>query len=275
MEKELVTNREYETGLVSIIMPMYNAGRFVREAIESVQQQDYTNWELLVVNDGSSDNGPEIVTEMVENDARIILINKENGGIASARNAGIKAARGQYVAFLDSDDKWLPGKLSKQIELLKFKGDENVTVGGKKANSQAKFCFGATAFMLEDGTPLDKWWPVPAVVDYTKLLHANVIPCSSVLIDRVDLATFSMPTQGHEDYATWLTILRDNGINAYGINEPLFVYRKSSTGASSSKFKTLSWTWHVYHDSQGFGWLRSTWCFFRFEFLTVLKYLRR
>ena len=78
MEKELVTNREYETGLVSIIMPMYNAGRFVREAIESVQQQDYTNWELLVVNDGSSDNGPEIVAEMADNDARIILINKDN-----------------------------------------------------------------------------------------------------------------------------------------------------------------------------------------------------
>lgn len=250
-----------QQGLVSIIMPMYNAANYVTEAILSVQAQDYDNWELIVINDGSTDDGPEIVKRLAQTDPRIKLINKTNGGIASARNAGIKAAKGQYVAFLDSDDKWLEGKLTKQINLLKEKS--------------AKFCYGATAFMSDDSTPLEKWWPVPTEVDYKTLLHANVIPCSSVLIDRTGLKSFLMPKQGHEDYATWLTILRDNKIKAYGINEPLFRYRKSSSGASSSKLKTLNWTWHVYYDSQGFGWLKSTWCFFRFEVLTVLKYLRR
>ncbi|SEB00717.1 Nucleoside-diphosphate-sugar epimerase [Pseudobutyrivibrio sp. ACV-2] len=250
-----------EQGLVSIIMPMYNGAKYVAEAIASIQAQDYDNWELLVVNDGSTDEGPEIVKTLAAADTRIKLINKTNGGIASARNTGIKAAKGQYLAFLDSDDKWLEGKLTKQIELLKSK--------------QAKFCYSATAFMTDDSTPLEKWWPVPAEVDYKKLLHANVIPCSSVLIDRTGLKSFLMPKQGHEDYATWLTILRDNKIKAYGLSEPLFRYRKSSSGASSKKLKTLSWTWHVYHDSQGFGWLKSTWCFFRFEWLTVWKYLRR
>ena len=249
-----------EPGLVSVVMPMYNAARYVEEAIASVQAQDYEQWELLVVNDGSKDDGPEIVEKLAAADGRIKLINKENGGIASARNAGIKAAKGQYLAFLDSDDKWKEGKLSKQLALLEKK--------------DGKFCFGATAFMLDDGTPLEKWWPVPEEVDYKKLMHANVIPCSSVLIDRTGLKSFLMPKQGHEDYATWLSLLRDNGIKAYGINEPLFVYRKSAAGASSSKLRTLSWTWHVYYDSQECGLIKATWCFIRFEVLTVLKYLR-
>lgn len=247
-------------GLVSIIMPMYNASRFVVDAIKSVQAQDYENWELLVINDGSTDGCEKLVIDMAKSDLRIKLISKENGGIASARNTGIKAARGQYLAFLDSDDKWNVGKLTKQINLLNEK--------------EANFCYGATEFMDASGMSLDKWWPVPEEVDYKKLLHANVIPCSSVLINRTGIKSIYMPKMGHEDYATWLTVLRDNRIKAYGINEPLFKYRKSDTGASSSKFKTLSWTWHVYHDSQGFGWLRSTWCFYRFEFLTVMKYLR-
>lgn len=257
---------KFEQGLVSIVMPMYNAARYVEEAIQSVQAQDYDKWELLVINDGSTDAGPEIVRKMAAADSRIKLINKSNGGIASARNSGIKAAKGQYLAFLDSDDKWLGGKLKRQIAMLE---EKTATTGAK-----AKFCYSATAFMTDDSTPLEKWWPVPEEVDYKKLLHANVIPCSSVLIDRTGLKTFLMPKQGHEDYATWLSLLRDNHIKAYGINEPLFRYRKSSSGASSSKLKTLSWTWHVYYDSQGFGWLKSTWCFFRFEVLTVLKYLR-
>ena len=267
MKKEQgIENTKYEAGLVSIVMPMYNAQRFIVDAIESVQKQDYDNWELLVVNDGSTDEGEKVVADLASQDARIKLINKPNGGVASARNAGIEAARGQYIAFLDSDDKWLEGKLSKQLSYLQ----EGCTEGERK-----QFCYGATSFMTEDGTPLDKWWPVPKLVDYKKLLHANVIPCSSVLIDRTGLQPFYMPNQGHEDYATWLTVLRDNKIKAYGINEPLFMYRKSASGVSSSKFKTLSWTWHVYHDSQGFGWLKSTWCFLRFEWLTIWKYLQR
>ena len=254
------SNTDNEKGLVSIIMPLYNAENYVREAIESVQNQDYVNWELLVINDGSTDNGPDIVESLAAVDSRIRMINKENGGIASARNMGIKEANGQYIAFLDSDDKWNKEKLSTQIMHLQEK--------------KGKFCFSATSFMDAEGRSLDKIWGVPEVVDYNKLLHANVIPCSSVLIDRTGLKSFLMPKQGHEDYATWLTILRDNDIKAYGINKPLFVYRKSSSGASSNKIPTLSWTWHVYYDSQGFGWLKSTFCFIRFEMLTLVKYLK-
>ena len=129
--------------------------------------------------------------------------------------------------------------------------------------------------MDAEGNDLKKVWYVPEVVDYKKLLHANVIPCSSVLIDRTGLKSFLMPKQGHEDYATWLTVLRENKIKAYGVKEPLFVYRKSPSGASSNKLPTLRWTWHVYYDSQGFGWLKSTFCFIRFEILTLIKYLKK
>ncbi len=249
----------YDNDLVSIIMPMYNSELYIEEAIRSVQKQDYPKWELLVVNDGSTDSSPEIVTKMVRQDNRIILINKPNGGIASARNMGIEKAKGRYLAFLDSDDKWNCGKIGRQIKLME---KQNVV-----------FCYTGTGFMEEDGTPLKKSWPVPKVVDYEKLLKANVIPCSSVLIDRKKLKPFKMPHQGHEDYATWLSILRDNGIKAIGISEPLFIYRKSNKGASGKKVKTLRWTWHVYHDSQHFGWWMSTFCFIRFEILTLYKYL--
>ena len=248
-------------GLVSIIMPMYNGKLYVTDAIKSVQSQDYSNWELIVVNDGSTDGSPDIVNTIAKTDARIRLVTKENGGIASARNLGIKCAKGQYIAFLDCDDKWNSNKLTRQIKYLQEKS--------------GKFCFSATAFMDANGNKIEKYWGIPEVVDYKKLLHANVIPCSSVLIDRTGLKSFLMPKQGHEDYATWLNILRDNKIKAYGINEPLFSYRKTATGISSNKIPTLSWTWHVYYDSQGFGWARSTWCFLRFEWLTVWKYLRR
>ena len=254
-------NVDYEPGLVSVIMPLFNAQSFVADAIDSVLAQDYDNWELLVVNDGSTDNSYDIVLEYAKRDSRIKIINQKNGGIAAARNTGIKASTGQYLAFLDSDDKWKPGKLTKQISHLK--------------KNHGKFCFSSTAFMDAEGNDLDKTWYVPEVVDYRLLLHANVIPCSSVLIDRTGLRSFLMPKQGHEDYATWLNVLRDNKIKAYGVKEPLFVYRKSSSGASSNKLPTLSWTWHVYYDSQGFGWLKSTFCFIRFEVLTLIKYLKK
>lgn len=252
---------DFKDGLVSIVMPLYNGEKFVAEAINSVRTQDYENWELLVVNDGSKDNGPDLVTLISKEDSRVKLINKDNGGVASARNVGIKAATGQYIAFLDSDDKWNDGKLTKQLNCLNLKN--------------GKFCFTGTAFMDEDGNSLDKYWKVPEVVDYKKLLRANVIPCSSVLIDRTGLKSFLMPKLRHEDYATWLSLLRDNNIKAYGINEPLFTYRRSSNSVSSNKLATLSWTWHVYYDSQGFGWLKSTFCFIRFEALTLMKYLRK
>lgn len=246
--------------LVSIIMPMYNAAAVVAAAIKSVQAQDYENWELFVVDDGSTDNSSEVVKALAEKDNRIHLIQKKNGGVASARNAGLCAANGRYIAFLDSDDKWHDGKLTKQLNLLKEK--------------HAKMCFSGTAFMDEAGNDLHKFWPVPAEVDYKKLQRTNVIPCSSVLVDRKGLKFFYVPNQGHEDYATWLMILRDNPIKAYGINEPLFSYRKSKNGLSSSKIRTLRWTWHVYFDSLGYSWLKSTYCFLRCEVLTMCKYLR-
>ncbi len=247
-------------GLVSIIMPMYNAEAFVTDAIKSVQAQDYQNWELFVIDDGSIDGGAELVKTIATSDNRINLIQKKNGGVASARNAGLRAANGRYIAFLDSDDKWHEGKLTKQLNLLKEKG--------------GKMCFSATAFMDEAGNDLHKWWPVPEEVDYERLQRTNVIPCSSVLIDRTGLKFFYVPNQGHEDYATWLMILRDNPIKAYGINEPLFSYRKSKNGLSSSKVRTLRWTWHVYFDSLGYSWIKSTYCFIRCELLTVCKYLK-
>lgn len=104
--------------LISIIVPVYNTEQFIAETIESVIEQSYSNWELWLIDDGSTDNSAKVIKSIAEKDNRINYVHKENGGQASARNLGIKKANGEYIAFLDSDDLWLKDKLEEQIEIL-------------------------------------------------------------------------------------------------------------------------------------------------------------
>lgn len=214
-------------------MPAYNCEKFIVESINSVLAQTYHKWELLVLDDGSTDNTLEIIEKFENKDPRIIkLQNKNNIGVSETRNKGISFAQGEWIAFLDSDDIWEPSKLEKQ---LKFAND-----------NLAEFIFTGSSYMNEKGEPFKGIFEVPEQVDYKKLRHHNVISCSSVLVKKRFFKNIKMEKDDmHEDYAVWLRIL-NLGVTAYGINEPLLIYRLSTKSKSGNKLKTIKMTYKVF-----------------------------
>lgn len=224
-----------EQGLVSIITPMYNAKQYIEATMESVIAQTYENWEMLIVDDGSTDGSDSLVEKYQKKDKRIRYIYQDNEGVSAARNRGIMDARGEFLAFLDSDDLWYPKKLEKQVALMREKG-----IG---------FSYTACDVIDAKGRLTGKIRQVPERLRYENYLNGNVIPCLTVMLDRKQVGKVEMPKMGHEDYATWLTVMKDLG-EAYGINEVLGSYREMKTSLSGNKFKAVKWTWNVYRKSQ-------------------------
>lgn len=226
-------NQISNENLISIIMPAYNCEKYIEKAIESVIEQTFGTWELIVIDDGSSDATVNILKEICKKDERIKFYENEiNQGVSVTRNRGIDLATGEWIAFLDSDDMWDKTKLQKQIELAKKENVDFIFTGSSFINTENKYY---------EGT-----FKVPTKVDFKKLRKHNVISCSSVLIrkkyfDKVKMEQDDM----HEDYAVWLRILR-TGISAHGINEPLLIYRISRNSKSGNKLKTIKMTYKVY-----------------------------
>ena len=233
----------FEDGLVSIVMPAYNAAQTIEASIESVLAQDYSEWELIIVNDCSSDATKEIVARLASTDSRVKLITLEkNGGISKARNTAIQHSIGRHLAFLDSDDLWKPQKLSKQLKFMTTEG--------------YPFTFTSYELMDAHGRLLNKTIRAKRVVNYRKLLTNNCIGCLTVMIDRQNIPVITMPKLKHEDYATWLNILR-KGTRAFGLDETLSIYRVSEGSTSANKLKVVPWIWNIYRKSQGFGLFKS------------------
>ncbi len=230
---------EQDAGLISIIVPVYNAGAYIRETISMVAAQTYGNWELLLVDDGSEDDSREKIRESMESgDARIRLIEKQqNEGAARARNTGIEASKGRYVAFLDADDLWMPDKLEKELAFTKQK--------------QAAFVFTAYEFGDEDAKRTGKVVNVPPSLTYFKALSRTVIFTTTVMLDteRTGRELIRMPEVKSEDTATWWKILK-NGFTAYGLNEVLAVYRRPARSLSSNKLEAIRRIWNLYRKQE-------------------------
>lgn len=230
---------EQDAGLISIIVPVYNAGAYIRETISMVAAQTYGNWELLLVDDGSEDDSREKIRESMESgDARIRLIEKQqNEGAARARNTGIEASKGRYVAFLDADDLWMPDKLEKELAFMKEK--------------QAAFVFTAYEFGDEDAKRTGKVVNVPPSLTYFKALSRTVIFTTTVMLDteRIGRDLIRMPEVKSEDTATWWKILK-NGFTAYGLNEVLAVYRRPARSLSSNKLEAIRRIWNLYRKQE-------------------------
>lgn len=220
--------------LISIIMPVYNAEKYVAQAIDSVLKQTYKKWELWVIDDGSQDKSEQIIKDKKYIDDRIkFLKNEKNMGVAKTRNKGVQLANGEWIAFLDSDDMWKEEKLEKQVALLKEKRNVGIVYTG-------------SAFIDENSKKAEYILYVPEQVSFQKLLKQNLISCSSVLVQKWYLQKYEMPDSDlHEDFATWLQILRDGGM-AYGINEPLLIYRVSSNSKSGNKLHAAKMQYRVY-----------------------------
>ncbi|MCU4840863.1 glycosyltransferase family 2 protein [Bacillus cereus] len=250
--------REFQP-LVSIVTPSYNASSFIKETIQSVQSQTYKKWEMIIIDDVSKDNTCELIKEEIKKDDRIRLIElEENGGAAIARNTGINCAEGKYIAFLDSDDLWLPEKLEKQVAFMQ--------------NNDLAFSFTSYQIMNQDGILTDKVVHVPDKINYNELLKNTIIGCLTVMLDIEKLGKVQMPNiRTRQDTATWLKILRQ-GHYAYGLDEVLSKYRKVENSISSKKFRMAKMNWKLYREIEGLSIPKSAWCFMNYALNGAVKH---
>lgn len=227
-------NMNKKDELVSIVMPAYNAEKYISESIESVLNQTYRNFELIIVNDCSNDNTEKIILNYKKKDKRITYIKNEiNKGVGESRNVGVQNSIGNWIAFIDSDDLWSNNKIEKQMKFIK--NDEKI-----------KFTYTGSSFINKNGKSFNYDMRVPKKVDYKTLLKQNTISCSSVLISKKLILNYEMPRgYMHEDYATWLTILKVENY-AYGIDEPLLFYRIMENSKSGNKIKAAKMNWNTY-----------------------------
>lgn len=246
---------------ISIVVPVHNAGRFIKDTVNSVLNQSYTDFELILVNDGSTDNSVDEINNIKEQtgDERIILINNENpGSAARARNAGVNFATGDYIAFLDADDLWHKDKLLKTKQFMDEKG--------------SVFAFTSYEFADENGNGLGKIVKVPEKINYEQALSRTIIFTSTVMFDlsKIMKSDVLMPEIKSEDTATWWKILR-TGVVANGLNENLVSYRRAGKSLSSNKFEAVKRIWNLYRKSEQLSVLKSAVCFVGWGFGAVVR----
>ena len=247
--------------LVSIVTPVYNAADFLDQTIKTVQAQTYENWELLLIDDVSSDNSLEIIKAAQKDDVRIKLIQQpKNAGAAKARNAGTLAAKGRFIAFLDADDLWVPEKLEKQV--------------GFALSNEYAFVFSSYQFADEAGEPTAAPVTIPTDITYEQSLKNPIIWTSTVLLD-VDLISrdlMLMPdVRRGQDAATWWRILRETKIKAYGMQESLAYYRRTNASLSANKMKAIKRTWYLYRNVEKLNLVKSSFVFCFYAFNAVRK----
>jgi glycosyltransferase involved in cell wall biosynthesis len=224
--------------LVSIIMPCYNSERFIVESINSVLDQSYKFFELIIVNDASTDNSVNLISSY--KDSRIVLINLEkNEGVSSARNKGLSIAKGDYIAFIDSDDIWISNKLEKQIELLNKDWDV--------------ICSNYSTFNL-NGLINTRY--APEIITYKDMLRSCFIGNLTGIYHAKKIGKFYQKNVGSEDYLMWLSVLK-KAEKAYCIQEPLAKYRIHETSLSSNKIKSINWQWNIYRKELKLNFIQS------------------
>ncbi len=244
--------------LISIITPSYNSAKFIGDAIQSVLNQTYTNWEMVIVDDCSKDETVEIIQQYKDERIRLIQL-QENSGPAIARNTAIEAAQGRYIAFLDSDDQWLPEKLEKQ---LRFMQDNDIAFSYTKYKN-----------MTEDGTETNVIVNVPEKVTYEDLLKHNVIGCLTVMVDKDKAGEVAMVNiRTRQDYVLWLHLCK-RGFTAYGLQEVLAKYRLVENSVSSNKLKMAKQNWKVYREIEQLSLVKSVWYFMHYGYFKMKKYI--
>lgn len=248
-----------KSGLISIIVPVYQSERFIAETIEAVQKQSYENWELLLVDDCSKDGSCAVIEKKAAEDSRIRLIRQEmNGGAARARNKGVQNALGRYLCFLDSDDLWEPDKLASELAFMQ--------------QQQAGFVFTGYEFADEYGKGLGKIVNVPDEITYSEALKNTTIFTSTVMIDRAQIQDkdIFMPIIASEDTATWWHLLKTYG-KACGLNQNLVKYRRSASTLSSNKLEAIKRIWRLYRKQEKLNVIYSAYCMCFWALRAVLR----
>ncbi|MGQ3904392.1 glycosyltransferase family 2 protein [Mixta calida] len=243
---------------VSIIMPAYNSLKTIEESINSVKKQTYTQWELLITDDCSTDGTYELLKKLAQNDPRIkIFQNNENSGAGVSRNNSIKNASGRFIAFLDSDDLWEPNKLQEQIKFMLTNGYELTYTGYRKFNRSGN--------IISTITPVSK-------VNFKTLLKSNVIGCLTAIYDTKKIGKIYMPSiRKRQDMALWLKILEKVDY-AYCLEGNYALYRQSGESLSSNKYKILFSQWRFYRSYLNFGPLKSLYYFINYVYFALRKH---
>lgn len=227
-------------------MPTYNCEKYILQSLDSVIAQTVKDWEVQIVDDCSTDNTAQVLKPYLDKYPNIhYYVLENNGGPAVARTEAIKRATGKYIAFLDSDDLWMPDKLEKQIKFMEKHG--------------AQFSATGYGLMDEDGNDLHTALIPPKKTDYNKMIKlSNPIGNLSVMYNQEALGKFEVPSiKKRNDFALWLQILKKTDC-CYGMEEVLGTYRKGRSGSvSSNKLKQAKYHWQLYHDIEGHGVVRS------------------
>lgn len=246
--------------LVSIIMPAYNAEEFIIDSIQSILSQTYKNFELIVIDDCSSDKTVSLVRNYIEQDKRVIFVqHKINQGVAEARNTGLNLAKGDFVAFLDSDDKWVIDKLEKQLAVLLERNDVDVVY-----SSYYRFNDKEIKNIVE----------VPHLLNKKELLKGNCIGNLTGIYNFKKFRNIRQKNIGHEDYLFWLEIFNSSdNVKGIGIQEPLAYYRVAKDGQSISgnKLKAAGWTWRIYREHLQLSLISSLFYFSYYMIKAILK----
>lgn len=246
--------------LISVVIPAYNSERYISDTIKSVIAQTHKNWELFVVDDGSTDRTREIVKALADTDTRITLVcNDKNLGVSKTRNRGFEMACGSYVALLDSDDVWHSDKLEKQLEVANQTGCDII------------YC--SYAIIDENGQHLSEYI-VPKKTTYNDMLKESTISCSTAMLSKriADTERFS-PEHYHEDYAYWLHLLK-SGYTATASVEVLADYRVAKGSRSHDKLKSAKNRWHIYRKVEHLPLWRSVSAFCSYAIRGTIKYRR-
>lgn len=248
--------------LASVIMPAYNAEAFIAEAISSVLAQSISDWELIVIDDCSSDKTYEIAMRLQQQDPRIcVLRNDANSGVAKTRNRGIDLAKGKYVAFLDSDDIWLPEKLARQIDRIDSTG--------------AELCYCSYAIIGSSGEKVRGDYLVRETARFEDILKENYIQCSAMLIRSDTVRKYMFNTEFfHEDYILGLDILKE-GNTAAGCTEVLLKWRYIENSRSFNKKKSAVNRWRIYKEYLHLPLYKTGYLFVCYALAGLRKYLRR
>lgn len=244
--------------LITVVMPNFNGHRFVEQAIDSVLNQTYTNFELIAVDDCSTDDSLQLIRKKAERDNRILVIAMEqNAGVANARNAGIKEAKGEYIALLDNDDLWVEDKLERQLAL---------------AEKGADIVYCSYDFIDEKNNLVKKPFVVPEQTDFNKMLVSSVISCSTCFIKTDLMQTHLFRSDFyHEDYVLWMELLRICPV-AYGDQKVLMHYRQVTGSRSNKKGNAAKERWNIYRKALHLNVFLSAWVFARYVVNGVMKY---
>ena len=244
--------------LVSIITPVYNSEEYLEETILSVINQTYKNWELLLIDDYSTDNSYKIIEKYLTDERIKYLRNERNSGPAITRNVGLEKSKGEYIAFLDSDDIWAKNKLELQIDYMK--------------KNSIRICHGDYIFIDKNGKEIKKII-TDDILSYKILLKENQIKTSFLIVNKNLIVEIRFPLIKHEDFAFFLELLKKGEISKK-IDFIVGKYRIQENSVSSNKLKSAIWTWNIYRKYERLNLLQSVHYFSNYIYRGLRKYKR-